>query len=144
MAQTVQDVLNVALGEVGYLEKRSNSNLDSKTANAGSANYTKYGAWYGVNPAQWCAMFVSYCVSQAGMDAATITALSQAAYEWGVVCTTYYAYLKQYIAVETDVDKLSAIDFGKALPNGYMQQLAALLSSAGIDITKYTAALTGG
>ena len=23
-----------------------------------------------------------------------------AAYEWGVVCTTYYAYLKQYIAVE--------------------------------------------
>ena len=77
-------------------------------------------------------------------DAAIITALSQAAYEWGVVCTTYYAYLKQYIAAETDVDKLAAIDFGKALPDSYMQQLAALLNSAGIDITKYTAALTGG
>ena len=77
-------------------------------------------------------------------DAETITALSQAAYEWGVVCTTYYAYLKQYIAAETDVDKLSAIDFGKALPDSYMQQLAALLNSAGIDITKYAAALTGG
>ena len=77
-------------------------------------------------------------------DAATITALSQAAYEWGVVCTTYYAYLKQYISAETDVDKLAAIDFGKALPDSYMQQLAALLSSAGIDITKYAAALTGG
>ena len=77
-------------------------------------------------------------------DAATITAISAAAYEWGVVCTTYYAYLKQYIAAETDVDKLAAIDFGKALPDSYMQHLAALLSSAGIDITKYTAALTGG
>lgn len=77
-------------------------------------------------------------------DAATITAISAAAYEWGVVCTTYYAYLKQYIAAETDVDKLAAIDFGKALPDSYMQQLAALLNSAGIDITKYTAALTGG
>ena len=75
-------------------------------------------------------------------DAATITAISAAAYEWGVVCTTYYAYLKQYIAAETDVDKLAAIDFGKALPDSYMQQLAALLNSAGIDITKYTAALT--
>ena len=77
-------------------------------------------------------------------DAATITAISAAAYEWGVVCTTYYAYLKQYIAAETDVDKLASIDFGKALPDSYMQQLAALLNSAGIDITKYTAALTGG
>ena len=42
-------------------------------------------------------------------DAATITAISAAAYEWGVVCTTYYAYLKQYIAAETDTDKLAAI-----------------------------------
>ena len=71
-------------------------------------------------------------------------AISAAAYEWSVVCTTYYAYLKQYIAAETDVDKLAAIDFGKALPDSYMQQLAALLNSAGIDITKYAAALTGG
>ena len=77
-------------------------------------------------------------------DAATITAISAAAYEWGVVCTTYYAYLKQYVAAETDVDKLAAIDYGKVLPDSYMQQLAALLNSAGIDITKYTAALTGG
>ena len=35
-------VVNIALNEVGYLEKASNSNLDSKTANAGSKNYTKY------------------------------------------------------------------------------------------------------
>lgn len=77
-------------------------------------------------------------------DAATITAISAAAYEWGVVCTTYYAYLKQYITVETDTDKLDAVTFGMVLPDAYMQQFSALLSSVGIDITKYASALTGG
>lgn len=74
--------------------------------------------------------------------AAQITAISTAAYEWGVVNTSYYAALQGYIAAETDVDKLKAIDYGKALPGSNMQQLTALLTSAGIDITKYTAALT--
>lgn len=36
-------VISVARGEVGYLEKKNGQSLYSKTANAGSANYTKYG-----------------------------------------------------------------------------------------------------
>ncbi len=40
--QELEKVLQVANGEVGYLEKASNANLDSKTANAGDKNYTKY------------------------------------------------------------------------------------------------------
>ena len=56
--------------------------------------------------------------------------------------TTMCARTAASIAAETGTDKLAAIDFGKALPDSYMQQLTALLSSAGIDITKYTAALT--
>ncbi len=59
-------VIAAALGEVGYLEKASNAQLDSKTANAGSNNYTKYGAWYGMNGQPWCDMFVSWCGEQAG------------------------------------------------------------------------------
>ena len=35
-------VVEIALGEVGYLEKKTNSQLDSKTTNAGYNNYTKY------------------------------------------------------------------------------------------------------
>ena len=35
-------VLSIALAEVGYLEKRSNSQLDDPAANAGGRNYTKY------------------------------------------------------------------------------------------------------
>lgn len=59
--------LAVALSQVGYLEKESNKDLDSKTANAGNKNYTKYGAWYGLNPAAWCAMFVSWCANEVGI-----------------------------------------------------------------------------
>lgn len=65
---TAKQMLAVANNEVGYLEKASNANLDSKTANAGSNNYTKYGAWYGMNgpSAYWCHMFVSWCAAQSG------------------------------------------------------------------------------
>ena len=59
--------LNIALSQVGYKEKKSNKDLDSKTANAGSGNYTKYGRWYGLNPAPWCCMFVSWCANEAGI-----------------------------------------------------------------------------
>ena len=35
-------VLAIATAEIGYHEKKNNSQLDNPTANAGSANYTKY------------------------------------------------------------------------------------------------------
>ena len=43
MANTVDKVLKIAEAEVGYLEKKTNADLDSKTKNAGYNNYTKYG-----------------------------------------------------------------------------------------------------
>ena len=63
-----QRVIDAALAEVGYLEKASNSQLHDKTANAGNNNWTKYGAWYGLNgpEAPWCDMFVCWCAQQAG------------------------------------------------------------------------------
>ncbi len=65
-------LLYLANKEVGYLEKASNSQLDSKTANAGTANYTKYGAWYGSNAVPWCAIFVSWCADQANIPTTKI------------------------------------------------------------------------
>lgn len=53
-------VIAVAQAEVGYLEKKSNASLDSKTANAGSRNFTKYGKWIGANGDYWCASFLSW------------------------------------------------------------------------------------
>lgn len=68
MAYDIQKVLEVAFGEVGYLEKANNSNLDDKTANAGSGNYTKYardldalGFFNGrKNGCAWCAVWVCW------------------------------------------------------------------------------------
>lgn len=58
-------VIEVAKSQLGYLEKKSDKDLDSKTANAGRNNYTKYGEWFGVNPVLWCAVFVCWCFAQA-------------------------------------------------------------------------------
>lgn len=38
-----QDVIDVLEPEIGYHEKATNSQLDSKTANSGSGNFTKFG-----------------------------------------------------------------------------------------------------
>lgn len=67
MNKNVEKVILVAKNEIGYLEKKSNSQLDDKTANAGSNNYTKY--WRDIQPAYqgqpWCAVFVSWCFMKA-------------------------------------------------------------------------------
>ena len=63
---SAKKMVQVALNEVGYIEKRTNSQLDSKTANAGSNNYTKYGAWIGCNGQPWCNSFVAWTAYQAG------------------------------------------------------------------------------
>lgn len=72
MANTVDKVLKVAEAEVDYLEKKSDSQLDSKTANAGFNNYTKYGKemhqiYPAVMdyPAPWCDAFVDWCFQKA-------------------------------------------------------------------------------
>ena len=62
------DLVRVALGEVGYLEKASNYLLHTKTMNVGTNNYTKYGQWYGDNGAYWCQQFVSWCTYMACVE----------------------------------------------------------------------------
>lgn len=63
----IDKLIQIAKNEIGYLEKASNSQLDSKTANAGENNYTKY--WRDVKPSYqgqpWCAGFVSWCFMKA-------------------------------------------------------------------------------
>lgn len=73
-------VIAVAQAELGYLEKASDSQLDSKTANAGYANFTKYARdidaipHFFNGPKQgyaWCTTFVCWCFVQAfGVDEA--------------------------------------------------------------------------
>ena len=74
MAFTASKLLEIAIAEIGYKEKASNSQLDSKDANAGSGNWTKYArdlhtAGYYQAPKNgyaWCDMFVDWCFLQLG------------------------------------------------------------------------------
>lgn len=69
--KAIEKVILIAKNEEGYLEKKSNNQLDDKTANAGSTNYTKY--WRDIKPdyqgQPWCAAFISWCFMKAfGLD----------------------------------------------------------------------------
>ena len=62
--------LNLALAELGYQEKASDSGLDRKHENAGRSNYTKYArdmhkiypTTMDANPIPWCDAFVDWCM----------------------------------------------------------------------------------
>lgn len=64
-----KELLSVLKANVGYHEKKSNKDLESKTANSGNKNYTKYAEFfddlrkqkvyvfnYEKNPCEWCAI----------------------------------------------------------------------------------------
>lgn len=119
-----QKVLNIALAEVGYLEKASNANLDDMTANAGSANFTKYardldnipGFYNGKkNGYAWCDVFVDWCFVQAyGTNVAKML-LCQPDFSAGAGCTysaMYYQINGQFFT--KDPQPGDQIFFGSA------------------------------
>ena len=100
------EVLRVAAEEVGYKEKASNKDLDSKTANAGSGNWTKYARdlWAAdphfyqgpKNGFDWCAMFPDWCIYEAsGRDAARAQAALYYTGPYGAGCGPSVSYYKQ-------------------------------------------------
>ena len=84
----VEKLIKIALDEVGYLEKNSNTSLNLKTANAGNKNYTKYArdmmkydAGIYANGHAWCDTFVDWCFVQAfGVDKAKQMLIGWSAY----------------------------------------------------------------
>ena len=78
MVYASKNLIEKAKSYVGYLEKASNKDLDDFTANAGSANYTRfcrdYNKYTGSNlyqPSYWCVEFISCCVVESyGLSAA--------------------------------------------------------------------------
>ena len=99
----IEKLINIAKNEIGYLEKKSNKDLDSKTANVGNGNYTKYGRdldnipnFYNgkKNGYAWCDVFVDWCFVQAfGVDKAK-ELLLQPNKSLGAGCTYSANYYK--------------------------------------------------
>lgn len=63
-----RDIIDVAIGEIGYKQQGKNK--------------TKYGAWFGLNGAKWCHMFVSWCANQAGVSVTIVP--KTASTDWGM------------------------------------------------------------
>ena len=69
------DAISIAVNEIGYMEKASDYDLDSKTGNAGHGNFTKYARdLWNANPHfyqgpkngyDWCCVFVDWCIYNA-------------------------------------------------------------------------------
>lgn len=99
----VSRLLARAEGEVGYLEKASNSQLDSKTANAGRNNYTKYardldalGIVYNTkkNGYAWCDIFTDWnFITEFGLETA-MKMLNQSYKGLGAGCEYSANYFK--------------------------------------------------
>ena len=82
MGITVKDVLDLALAQVGYLEKASPKDEDSMLENAGSNNYTKFGRDLAQNVGSpyadgvaWCDMTVDWLFWKLGGKQAIIDQL---------------------------------------------------------------------
>lgn len=88
MGKEITKLINRALSWDGYLEKKSNRDLDDFTANAGNKNYTCFARDYKLHTGQnlqeqpWCAMFVSEIFVQAfGLG-------GRQGGSWAVICIT--------------------------------------------------------
>jgi hypothetical protein len=98
-------VIAVAQAELGYHEKATNANLDEKTTNSGSNNYTKYandfdtkytGFYNGKkNGFAWCDMFVDWCFVTAFGVTEALRLLCQTTGSAGAGCTYSLSYYKK-------------------------------------------------
>ena len=104
MSYTAKKVLAIAIAELGYREKETNSQLDSKTANAGDGNYTKYardlaeaGYYNGnKNGFPWCDVWHDHChYEAAGRDAKLAQEVTCQSGPYGAGCTWSEKYYKQ-------------------------------------------------
>lgn len=98
-------VIATAMNELGYLEKKTNSQLYNKTANAGYNNYTKYANDFDTkypnfyngkkNGYAWCDVFVDWCfVTTFGVTNAQ-KLLNQPNRSMGAGCDYSSKYYKQ-------------------------------------------------
>lgn len=100
----IDRLIETARAEVGYLEKETNAQLDSKTSNAGDKNWTKYardldnmGVVYNgrKNGYAWCDAFCDWCfIKTFGLEAG-MKLLCQPEKSAGAGCTESARYYKQ-------------------------------------------------
>lgn len=70
-----KDLVTVARSQIGYRESKYNYEVEEAESEDGedrALGYTRYGAWYGAPYADWCAMFVSFCLNYADIPSSAV------------------------------------------------------------------------
>ena len=107
MSNIVDKLIKVAKGEIGYCEKATNSQLDSKTANAGYNDWNKYardldkkypnflnGKKNGGEGYWWCSLWVVWCFIVSYGEKTAHKLLCQPERSLGASCTACMNYYK--------------------------------------------------
>lgn len=136
MSCYAEDVIKIARGEVDYKEKETNSNLDSKSANAGDENFTKYardldavsGFYNGRKQGcYWCDIFVDWCFVKAFGVTKARKLLCQPLKSCGAGCDysmQYYKNKKQFYTSPVAGDQIFfAGSNGKASHTGIVYKV---------------------
>ena len=119
---TASKVIELAKKEEDYLEKKSASNLDDKTANAGSGNFTKYARDIDAIPDllngkkqgySWCAVFVLWLFVQLWGAAQAMKMLFLPVKSLAASCTYWMNYYKSAGRFFKDPKPGDQIFFGK-------------------------------
>lgn len=104
MSCSIQRVIEIATGEIGYLEKETWDQLDSKTGNAGDENYVKYSrdlakiGYFNSSKkgVAWCSIFVAWDFVQAfGKTAARKLLCQPFTDNCGAGCNSAMNYFKR-------------------------------------------------
>ena len=98
----IADLIGVAKTQLGYTELDSTGAPISSTSDGG---YTKYGASFGEPNGAWCAYFISWCASQAGIPSSIVPRLGNCVTltDWYQSRSIYYSRSSGYIPKPGDM-----------------------------------------
>lgn len=98
----IADLIGVAKTQLGYTELDSSGNPILSTSDGG---YTKYGASFGEPNGAWCAYFISWCASQAGIPSSIVPRLGNcgALTDWYQSRSIYYSRSSGYVPKPGDM-----------------------------------------
>lgn len=137
MAKTAKALIALAVAELGYHEKASNSQLDNKTANSGSGNWTKYardlaaaGYYNGnKNGYAWCDCFVDWLFYMlCGKDAKAAQAMECQTGDLGAACpysAGYYKSQGRYYKTPQPGDQVFFKQNGSIVHTGIVEYVTA-------------------
>ena len=149
--EAIAKLVDCAMSQVGYLEKRSNAQLDDKTANAGSANWNRYARdidnkypnFYNgkKNGYSWCDIFVDWCFIECFGYEKALKMLYQPAKSTGAGCSYSAGFYRAHNAFYRQPQVGDQVFFGDYGNEGHT---GIVIAVAGSVVTTVEGNTSGG